>query len=111
MSSFEIIDELRGDSTLLDEVLIYVSPKVQKNWAQKYNRAWLLKVLTYAAEYYMNQRKAQKPSEINDWGGLLVMWLRREKKPILGGSNDLSDAKIAAWEAEFQQKGKSGHGI
>lgn len=106
--TFQIIDELRGKSIMLDEILIFISPTTQKSWASRFDLDWLIKVLTNAAEYYMNQRNAQTPSEIDDWGKLLVMWLRREKKPILGGSTEITAATIAQWDAEILENQKKG---
>lgn len=105
---FEIIEAFRGKSTILDEILIYVSPTTQKSWASRFDAEWLIKTLTNAAEYHISAENAENPSQINDWGRRLVTWVRREKKPILGGSAELTAAQIAQWEAEIVENQKNG---
>ena len=73
------------DEPILKEVLPFISPTVQENWLKRYEKTWITQVLVDAVMYYLNKTN-QKPHEIKDWGGKLVAWVRRQKKPMLGAS-------------------------
>lgn len=104
--TFEIIEELQGNSTL-EPVLKFISPAVQQNWVNRYEKTWLIDVLINAISYHSSKENALNASKINDWGLRLQRWLAREKKPCLIGLNDITEATINRWSAELDEEQKN----
>lgn len=79
---FPVIDELRGNA-LLDEVLPFITDRIQRSWVARYERTWLIETLVNACEFYMTDFNASNAADIENWGVKLTGWVRREKKPRL----------------------------
>ena len=82
-----------------------ISSGVQASWINRYDPAWLAKVLTNAVHHFMEKENALNAAEINEWGLKLGKWLRREKKPSLLDPRENFAEELEQLETQIQQKG------
>lgn len=81
VGEFEIAGDFRGNSKL-EHVLAFVPLAVQQDWTERWETRSVKETLLNGVGHYLTE--TGKPiHEIDDWGKLLVAWVKREKKTLV----------------------------